>query len=70
MWDGMPKSQQYTTEGMFKACSFDMADVSRAMGGATLKVAIPVPCGGVTPQGQRYDSSQCPFNGAVSGGGR
>jgi len=66
MWSGLPKSQQYTVEAMFKACSFDMADVSKAMGGSMLRVPVPVPCGGVTPQGANYDSSQCPFNGARS----
>lgn len=67
MWDGEPKSQAQTTEGMFKACSFNMADVSKAVGGSILKVAIPIPCSGRTPQGAGYNSQSCPFNGARRG---
>lgn len=63
MWDGLPKSQATTVEGMFKACSFGLADVSKKAGGALLRVAVPIPCSGVTPQGAGYSSSSCPFNG-------
>jgi hypothetical protein len=68
MWSGLASSQQYTVEGMFKACSFDMAQVTKAVGGNMLRVPVPVPCGGTTPQGQSYDSSQCPFNGGQDRG--
>ena len=55
MWDGLPRSQPNTVEGMFKGCSFDMAKVrARADGVSPSKarsqycfghrVAIGLPC--------------------------
>jgi len=49
---------------MFKGCSFGMAEMSKAMGGSMLRIPVPVPCAGVTPDGAAYNSSECPFNGA------
>lgn len=68
MWDGLPHSQTSTVEGMFKGCSFQMASVTKALGGTVLRVEVPIPCSGQTPQGASYDSSQCPFNGEVKPG--
>ena len=49
---------------MFKACSFGMGKVTKDVGSQVLRVAVPIPCGGYTPQGATYQSSSCPFNGA------
>lgn len=65
MWSGLPSSRQQSVEAMFKACSFGMAEVSKRVGGSMLRVAVPVPCSGVTPQGQSYNSQSCPFNGEL-----
>ncbi|GBF95823.1 hypothetical protein Rsub_08259 [Raphidocelis subcapitata] len=64
IWYG-PNSTRYggrTVEGMFKGCSFEMAELSKAMGGHLLRVPVPVPCAGKTPDGAAYNSSECPFN--------
>jgi hypothetical protein len=53
---------------MFRGCSFDMATMSKAMGGSILRVEVPVPCDGKTPDGYRFNSSECPFNGGRAWG--
>jgi hypothetical protein len=64
---GGPNATKYggrTVEGMFKGCSFGMAEMSKAMGAHILKVPVAIPCAGITPDGADFNSSQCPFSGA------
>ena len=72
VWSNTGHSQNMTVEDMFKGCSFGMATVTKGVGGDLLRVKVPVPCGGETPDGAYYNSSECPFNGgrgaAVQGG--
>jgi hypothetical protein len=69
VWSGLPRSQEHTIESMFKACSFGMGKVTKDVGSQVLRVAVPIPCSGYTPQGANYQSSRCPFNGAGKGVG-
>lgn len=69
MWSGLNHSQNSTVEAMFKGCSFDMASVTKAAGGSILRVPVPIPCKGKTPDGSPYDSKECPFNGEEGEGG-
>jgi hypothetical protein len=64
LWETPNLSPPHTVQGMFNACSFGRAAVSKASGVDVLRTPVPVPCGGATPQGQGYQSSSCPFNGA------
>ncbi|KIY91517.1 hypothetical protein MNEG_16447 [Monoraphidium neglectum] len=61
IWSGLPHSQNTTVESMMKGCSFGMGSVSLADGGHLLRVVVPIPCKGTTPEGTKYNSKECPF---------
>jgi hypothetical protein len=67
LWSDVPNARDETVQSMFEACSYKLANISRRLGGTVLKVTVPVPCSGTTPQGQAYNGWECPFNGEALG---
>ena len=73
LWATGPYAGKYggrTVAGMFDGCSFGMAEASKRVGSDLLRVAVPVPCSGRTPDGVPYHVDECPFNGGASRGER
>lgn len=63
VWSGLPRSQNVTVESMMQGCSFGMGSITMADGGHLLRVPVPIPCNGTTPDGTLYNSLECPFPG-------